>query len=106
MKAILIDPAARSIQYVEIAGETDREQNPQIKQLVGENEIDVYVVPLAAHMVVVGEHSALQIPPLPKFMLFDQIFFGRALIFGMSVIGATLPLQITIEKVSVLIDFE
>jgi hypothetical protein len=58
-------------------------------------------------MIVVGDHSALHEPPLPSFKVpgCKWLFYGRALVFGHTASGKTLPVKLSVEQVSEWIEF-
>ena len=105
MKAIRIDPFARSVEYIE-SGLT----LPELYESVGEDGIDI-CRPFPEHpfeAAVVGDHSAMQMPPLPRFFVdgFIEPIYGKTLVFGVTRDGIERPTGLTIEQVRGWIEFE
>jgi hypothetical protein len=105
MKAILIDPFARSVEYIESELTT-----PEVYQIVGEPALD-FCRPFPGHpfeVAIVGDHSALQMPPLPRFFVdgFIEPIYGKTLVYGVTVDGKDQPTGLTIEEVRNWIEFE
>ena len=102
MKAILIDPGARSIEYVETLAALH-----DIYKLVGEDSIDSAFVFGKGEVGFVGDHSALQNPPLPHFFVpgYKWPLHGRMLVLGVSPGGASRSTRLTVEQLSAVIIF-
>lgn len=97
MKAILIDPFNRSVEQIE----TDLSL-PEVYQLVGEDDLDFcWPFPGRYHEVaIVGDHSALQMPPLPRFFVDGYIhpLYGRTVVYGVDNAGETVPTRLTVRS--------
>lgn len=105
MKAILIDPFARSVEYIE----SDLSL-PEIYRLVGENGVD-FCRPFPGQpyeVAIVGDHSALQMPPLAHFFVdgYDEPLYGKTLVFAVSGNGSERPTRLSVEQVRDWIEFE
>lgn len=105
MKAILINPFARSIEYVETELTLE-----VLHRLVDEDCIDI-CRPFPGHRfecVVVGDHSALADPPLASFSVegYPNHLYGRAVVYRTSHDGKEYPTKLTLEEVANLIEFQ
>jgi len=107
MKAILIDPGEKSVEYVELTG--PGEHLPELHRLVGDDCIDI-AKPFGGlrEMVIVGDHSALHEPALPHFKVagYHWPLHGKAVVLGFNQVGATKPTKMTLEEVLEWIEFE
>jgi hypothetical protein len=103
MRAILIDPAERSIEYVETAAELR-----EIYSLLGCDAIDwCCPFPRRLEAIFVSDDGALQNPPLPSFAVdgYHWTLFGRGLVLGYTENGANRSTHLTIEQIRGLIEF-
>lgn len=106
VKAILIDPWQRSLETIEIPKDTV----PlllHVRGLVRENALDfAYVAPGEA--IAVGDHSALQDPPLPswQFAGYQYRLFGRGVVMGHTYGGKERDTRFTVDDLSKLIEFQ
>jgi hypothetical protein len=100
MKTILIDPGDRSVRYIELTG-NDPEHLIEIHQIIGDDGLDFCrPFPTGRECVVVGDHSALQNPPLPHFIILGHPWpiYGKALVFGRDIKGATIETSLTVAE--------
>ena len=102
MKAILIDPWKRSIEYVETTGKLY-----DLYQLIGCRYVEAAYVFGKSEVGFVGDESALQEPPLPHFFVpgYKWPLHGRMLVLGYTASGANRSTGLTIEQLSVLVIF-
>jgi hypothetical protein len=105
MKAILIDPAARSVGYIE----TDLE----LAELHGIIEKDglSFCRPFPEHrleVAIVGDHSAMQTPALARFFVegYGHPLYGKTVVYGVSSDGKDRSTSLSVEQVRSLIEFE
>ena len=109
MKAILIDPQNRSVQYIDVPHQTEIEGLEVCHRLVGEDTIDI-ARPFGGmrEMVIVGDNSALHEPPLPSFTVagYRWPLYGRAVVMGYDRGGASRPTRMTLEEIQEWIEFE
>jgi hypothetical protein len=104
MKAILIDPAEHSIEYVETPAEV-----LDIRRLIGCDGFDE-AFPFgtqAGEVFYVNDNGALQTPPLAHFMVpgYRWRLFGRALVLGFDKGGKERSTNLTVEALSRFIKF-
>lgn len=105
MKAIVIDPGERSVSVIDTGATLE-----EIYRLVGEDSIDT-CRPFPGHrfeVAFVGDHSALQFPPLPRFKVseFGHWLYGRTLVIGADTRGETRSTTLTPEQVYEWIQFD
>jgi hypothetical protein len=108
MRAILIDPFARSVEYVEILSGDGPEGLMETYRLVGENGIDTcFPFSDPGEFVIVGDHSALHAPPWPHFRIsgYHGWLYGKALVCGRTRGGATRDTHLRVEQVHELVEF-
>ena len=109
MRAILIDPESRSVQYIDVPHQTETESLAECHRLVGEDAIDI-AKPFGGlrEMVIVGDRSALQEPRLPCFRVagYHWPLYGRAVVMGYNREGATRPTKMTLEELREWIEFQ
>jgi len=110
MKAILIDPWERSLETIEIkpargiSSPSMRQQLAQLYELVGEDGIDTaYIMP--GESIIVGDHSALQDPPLPSYTIegYGERLYGRGIVIGYKPNGEECETKLTVDDISRLI---
>jgi len=111
MNAILIDPEAKSIEYVQVPDD-ERRSLIELRRLVhaGSEGLD-FAYPFEGQlgeMIIVGGNSALQDPPLKRFTVPGSKWpiYGRAVLMGFNKIGQTRATKMTVDDVSKWIEFE
>jgi hypothetical protein len=106
MKAILIDPWKRSLETIDVIQGTAPEALIQLYQIVGDYLDFAYFAP--GESIAVGEHSALQKPPLPRFFVdgYQWPLYGRGVVLGYHRGGAERETRLTVEELSEMIEFE
>lgn len=102
MKAILIDPANRSLETIDVLEGDGPDALIQLHNLVGEDALD-FAYPAPGVTIAVGDHSALHDPPLPAFELDGCRLYGRAVMLGHGSRGQTLPTRLSVDMLSQLI---
>jgi hypothetical protein len=104
MKAILINPAERSIAYVET-----RDELADFHRLVGSDCLD-WCRPFAGlrEAAIVDDSGATTSPRPPAFEIvgYHHPLFGRALVLGYNGAGASRSTMLTIEQVAELVNFD
>jgi hypothetical protein len=105
MKAILIDPAERSLEWIDIP-EGTRESLIKIREIVGDYLDFAYVRP--GESIAVGDKSALQDPPLPRYRIsgYKWPIYGRGVVLGYDGHGNERETRLTVEELSEMIEFE
>jgi hypothetical protein len=83
MKAILIDPWEHSVEQIEIKQGCDAAALQELYKLVGEDGLD-WVSIMPGECICVGDHSALQEPPLASYMVegIAEPIYGRGVLTG------------------------
>jgi hypothetical protein len=106
MKAILINPFEKSLATIDIAPGDDPFTLMELHRLVGEDALD-FAYPYRGEAIAVGDHSALQEPPLPAFALdgFKDTLYGRAVVIGHSRDGKSRDTKLTVDKLSKMIEW-
>ena len=106
MKAILIDPFEKSLTTIDIAPGDQPYTLIELHRLVGEDCLD-FAYPYRGESVAVGDHSRLQEPPLPAFLLdgYKETLYGRAVVLGHSRDGKSRDTKLTVDKLSKLIEW-
>ena len=106
MKAILIDPYEKSLATIDILDGDGPATLMELHRLVGEDDLD-FAYPYLGETIAVGDHSALQEPPLPSFSLegYQDILYGRGVLMGRTRDGKTRATKFTVEKLSTLIEW-
>jgi hypothetical protein len=103
MKAILIDPFEKSIIGILTDGSLQ-----EIYEFIGCDCIDT-ACPFDTRneVVFVGDNSALQDPPLPRFYVpgYDWPLYGRAMVFGRQAGGECVSTELTVEQVRKVVVF-
>jgi hypothetical protein len=97
MKAILIDPSKRSLEYVETPANL-----LDVHQLIGCDCLDAAYPFGPREAVFVDDTGAIQDnPPLPHFRISGHFWplYGRALILGITPGGASRSTRLTVEEV-------
>jgi hypothetical protein len=77
------------------------DQLQQLYKLVGEEGIDAaYFRPHES--VIVGDHSALQDPPLPSYEIegYDERLYGRGVVIGYARNGEECETKLTVDDIS------
>lgn len=106
MRAILINPYDHSIKFVESTPDLDN-----YYKLIGD-DCDCIDTCMAFsqrdEMLVVGDTSALQDPPLPHFTLegYWHSIYGRALVIGLDPAGESVPTKLTPQELQELVSFQ
>lgn len=106
LKAILIDPFKRSLETIEITPGDQPETLMELHRLVGENALD-FAQPYCGEQIAVGDHSALQEPPLPAFMLegFRDTLYGRGVLLGYSAGGKSRDTHLSVDQLLKMIEW-
>jgi hypothetical protein len=107
VKGILIDPAAKSVEEIEIPDD-EVPSLMELHRLVGENALDFAYLKDFRLMIAVGDHSALADPPLASFQVegFGGVLYGRAVVIGYNARGATVSSRLSVEQMHELISFQ
>jgi hypothetical protein len=106
VKGILVDPAAKSVEAIEIPDD-EVPSLMELHRLVGENALDFVYLKDLRIMIAVGDHSALGDPPLASFSV-DGILgqlYGRAVVMGYDARGATISSRLSVEQMHELVSF-
>src|SRR5262245_55960080 len=106
MKALLIDPWARSVEVVEIPKE-ELDSIQVFYQLVGEKGLDFAYLREHKCAFVVGDHSALHDPPVPSFRVegLGWPLYGRSVVIGYGKSGESLECPLSVEAMFELVEF-
>jgi len=106
MKAILVDPFKRSLETIDIESGDGPYTLLELHRLVGEDGCD-FAYPYPGVTIAVGDHSALQEPPLPAFTLegYKGTLYGRGVVFGRSSDGKSLDSTLSVGEFSELIEW-
>jgi hypothetical protein len=106
VKGILVDPAAKSVEEIEIPDD-EVPSLMELHRLVGEDALDFAYLKDLRITIAVGDHSALADPPLASFTvdgLRDRLY-GRAVVLGYSAGGATISSRLSVEQMYELVSF-
>jgi hypothetical protein len=106
MKALLIDPLAKSVEAIEIPD--DRVPSlRELHRLVGEDALDFAYLKDLRLAIAVGDHSALADPPAPSFEVEGLAgrLYGRAVVMGYDAGGATVSNRLSVEEMHELVSF-
>jgi hypothetical protein len=104
LKAILIDPWKRSLETIALKGGNDPAALKELYRLVGEEGIDAaYFMP--GESIIVGDHSALQDPPLPSYTIegYGERLYGRGIVIGYKRNGEECETKLSVDDISRLI---
>ena len=118
MKAILIDPAQRSLEWIDIPDVPEStvgrrkpdfrrvESLMKLREIVGDYLDFAYIMPGEA--IAAGDHSALQDPPLPRYWIsgYHWPLYGRGVVLGYNTDGSERETRLTVEELSKMIEFE
>lgn len=106
MKAILIDPAQRSLEWIDVPEGTGPEALMKLRELVGDYLDFAYIMP--GESVAVADHGALQEPPLARFWINGHKWplYGRGVVLGHHKDGSERATRLTLEELSKMIEFE
>jgi hypothetical protein len=104
IRAIVIDPQNRSLEYRDI-----EDTLPAFHNAVGADLLDCcYPFAPARECLWVAEYGALQNPPLPHFRIvgYRWPIYGKALLIGYGRAGETRSTTLTVDELYSQIDFE
>lgn len=106
MKAILIDPAERSIEMIDVPKGSGPDAIMVLRQIVGDYLDFAYI--RKGESIAVGDHGALHVPPLPRFWIdgCQHPFYGRGVVLGYRSDGSERETRLTVEELSKMIEFE
>lgn len=106
MKAILINPFEKSLETIDVLDGDGPATILELHRLVGEDTLD-FAYPCLGETIAVGDHSMLQKPPLPAFMLegYNHTLYGRGVVLGRTRDGKSRDTKFTVEKLSKMIEW-
>jgi hypothetical protein len=106
VKALLIDPWAKSVEAIEIP-EDEVPSLIELKRLVEEDTLDFAYLKDLRITIAVGDHSALADPPNPSFEVegLASRLYGRAVVMGYDARGATVSAKLSVEEMHELVSF-
>jgi len=102
MKAILIDPWEKSLATINLKSGSGPTVLRELYDLVGEDGLDFNVLK-KGECIVVGDHSALQIPVWPHFQIEKHMYYGRAVILGYTKGGGECDTAFSVDDISQII---